>query len=146
MFCEGRSMQTFMTDRTACPGLKLLNWKLLANPAAVADHICLPGHSPQASWAAPPCWADSLRPSDSVFETREVDGRGLTRVLTLFLPPLRDKAHDGVLCTSSTRTSAEQQLDLPEVFTVRRVTLLQPVRWASVLGHLSSLRPHWLKK
>ncbi len=31
-------MQTSLTDRTACPGLELLNCKLLANPAAVADH------------------------------------------------------------------------------------------------------------
>jgi hypothetical protein len=33
------------------------------------------------------------------------DGRGLTRVLT-HIPALRDIAHDGVLCTFSTRTSA----------------------------------------
>ncbi len=33
-------MPPSLTDRTACPGLELLNCKLLANTAAVADHIC----------------------------------------------------------------------------------------------------------
>jgi hypothetical protein len=92
------------------------------------------------------------------------DGRRLIRDLThAFL------AHDGVLCTFCTRTSAtaagfarSSQLSSSEVGqTVRSSrkvawtvhhntnltwlgTLLQLARRGSVLGHLSSLRPHWL--
>jgi hypothetical protein len=89
------------------------------------------------------------------------------------MPFFRDKAHDGVLCTFSTRTSAtaagyarSSQLSSPipgqAVRSVREggmdpngptsittqispvwVTLLQPAMPASVLGQLSSLKPHW---
>jgi hypothetical protein len=34
-------MQPFLTDRTAYPGLELLSFELLANPAAVADFLVL---------------------------------------------------------------------------------------------------------
>ena len=33
-----------LTDRTACPGLELLNCELLANPVAVADVLILNVH------------------------------------------------------------------------------------------------------
>jgi len=39
--CDGWSMQPFLTDRTAYPGLELLSFELLANPAAVADFLVL---------------------------------------------------------------------------------------------------------
>ncbi len=86
------------------------------------------------------------------------------------MPSLHDKTQDGVLCTFNTRTSAtaaglarsSQQSSTMQTrasYTVRQgrrhrssittqissgcVALLQPVRRASVLGHLSSLRLHW---
>jgi hypothetical protein len=93
------------------------------------------------------------------------DCRGLARVLTQVF--LAYKAHDGVLCTFSTRTSAttawlakSSQLSSSRpgqaVRYVREwhgpcitaqlspgwVTLLQPARQASVSGHLSRLWPH----
>jgi hypothetical protein len=91
------------------------------------------------------------------------DGRGLTRVLTM--PFLRDTAYDDDLVLEH----QQQQLDFPEAcccaapdqgkrqrsvkeaaWTVHHNTYFNwlshspPARQvASVLGHLSSLRPHW---
>jgi hypothetical protein len=88
------------------------------------------------------------------------------------VPSLRDKAHDGVLCTFSDRTSATgtswicQEIAAEQLqttfctasqgrwhgpsFTAQIspgwVTLFQPARRASVLGHLSSLRLHVVDK
>jgi hypothetical protein len=83
------------------------------------------------------------------------------------MPFLRDEAYDGVLCTFSTRTSVtaagfarSSQLSRSRQgkrygpsgrrhgrstttqISLGWVTLLQPARRASVLGHLSSLLPH----
>ncbi len=82
------------------------------------------------------------------------------------MPCLRDKVHDGVLCTFNTKNirnsrwicqklAAEQLQCLsgnegrrhgPSITTQISpcwVTLLQPDRRASVMGHLSSLWRHW---
>ncbi len=96
-------------------------------------------------------YTDNMHIAQVMHSQRE--GMGLLEYQAM--PSLRVVTHDGVMCTFSNRSTLQTRASgvvrqgrrhRPSItfeITSCWVTLLQPARRAAVLGHPSSLRPHY---